>query len=131
MNGKITISRASDDRVYIRIEDSTSGVEFVEVSMSLAAFGSAVTGHGCQDVLLKVRGLGFVGKTRVTEKRSIDCPLRSYDRGELTNWLKENAQEEGWLLDTYLGSQSSIGYHNGKTRLNYSVTKYVEAEARK
>jgi hypothetical protein len=44
----------------------------------------------------------------------------------LEQWLQDNAQEEGWIIDHYLGSQSSIDHMDGKTFLNYSVHKYVE-----
>lgn len=39
-----------------------------------------------------------------------------------------NAREEGWVLSTYLGSQNSVKWVDGKTILNYSVTKYVNPE---
>ena len=128
MKAAVTISRASNRRVYIKIEDRASKIQFVEVAMSLEDFGAAVTGLDMQEADLEVRGLHNVGKFRVSEKRRIECPLKTYDKGVLVAWLKANAQEEGWILDTYLGSQGSVNWAGDKTILNYGVTKFVEQE---
>ena len=128
MKAQVTISRASDNRIYIKIEDCASHIQFVEASMTLEDFGSAITGVGMQDADLEVRGLANVGKFRVTEKRSKECPIKTYDKDVLIAWLKANAQEEGWILDTYLGSQGSVNLVGDKTILNYSVTKFVAQE---
>ena len=125
MKAKVTISRCSDDTIRIRFEDIASSIEFAEVTMTPEAFGSAITGLSSQDAELEVRGLQFVGKQRINELRQIECPLKTYDRKEMENWLRDNAQEDGWMVNTYLGSQSSIKHKDGKTILNYSVTKYV------
>jgi citrate lyase gamma subunit len=125
MKAKVTISRSSDDMVRIRFEDQASGIEFAIVSMSVEAFGYAITGLSEQDAALEVRGLEHVGKTRVTERRQIECPLNAYDRSELSKWLMDHAKEDGWFVNTYLGSQSSVCRQDGKTILNYTVTKYV------
>lgn len=125
MKAKVTISRGSDDKVRISFEDAASHIEFATVSLSPEAFGHAVTGLSMQEGELEVRGLEFVGRRRITERRQIVCPIKSYDKSVLTAWLNENAQEEGWLLSTYLGSQSSVSHVEGGTLLRYSVTKYV------
>jgi hypothetical protein len=128
MKAKVTISRASDDRVRIRIRDEASGIEFAEVSLTVEAYGYAITGLSEQEAELSVRGLEWVGKKRVTESRQKVCPLDTCDKDKLSKWLQENAQEEGWILSTYLGSQSSTSRAScGGTLLRYSVTKYVEA----
>ena len=126
MKAKVTISRGSDDRVRIRFRDVSSGVDFVTVSLSAEAFGFAVTGLSEQEGEMEVRGIQWVGKRCITERRSIECPLDTYNKEQLSEWLRCNAQEDGWLLSSYLGSQSSITRAGGKTILNYSVTKYVD-----
>lgn len=125
MKAKVSISHSSDGFIRIRIRDESSRIEFAEIALTPEHFGNAVTGLSEQDGELEVRGLEWVGKTVVTENREIECPLSSYNRGELEEWLRENGQEEGWLLGTYLGSQSSVGWKGDKTILRYSVTKYV------
>ena len=126
MKAKVTISRSSDDIVRIRIRDVASGVEFAEIGLTVEAYGYAITGLSEQEGELEVRGLERVGKKRITEPRTIACPINSYDKNLLGAWLKENAQEDGWIVSTYLGSQSSVSHEEGKTILRYSVTKYVD-----
>lgn len=129
LKAKVTISRVSYhdcEKVVISIDDVSSGIQFAELELSLESFGQAVTGLSYRDADLTVRCLEHVGKLRITEKRIIECPLSTYSRYELESWLRENAQEEGWIVNNYLGSQTSISYKEGKTFLNYSVTKYVD-----
>ena len=126
MKAKVTIGRASDDRVRIRIRDEASGIEFAEVSLSVEAYGYAITGLSEQPAELEVRGLEWVGKRRITEQRKIVCQLDTYNRDELSKWLGDNGQEEGWLVSTYLGSQQSVSHTPEGVVLSYSVTKYVK-----
>lgn len=129
LKAKVTISRVTysdHEAVNISIEDVNSGIQFAELELSLESFGQAVTGLSYREADLTVRGLQYIGKRQVTEKRTIECPLTTYDRTKLESWLRENAQEEGWIVNTYLGSQTSVSYKEGKTFLNYSVTKYVD-----
>lgn len=128
IKGDIQITRGSDDLVRIRLTDGASRVGFATVELSLAEFGSLITGMGLQDVKVTTTGLDVVGKTKVVEPRLIECPLATYDRIELEAWLAEHGKEEGWTVDPYLGSQKSIGYrtrHGAPLTLRYSVFKYV------
>ena len=128
---KLTISRpqCSDGRKYISINitDGVSGIQFLDAEIELADFAEALTGFSCTPMKGDLRGLEHIGKTRVTEKREIVCPLRCYDRAELAAWLGDNAQEDGWIVNTYLGSQGAVRSHaSGGQTLRYSVTKYVD-----
>ena len=125
MKAKVTISHSSDDLIRIRFRDEASGIEFAEVAMTPENFGYAITNLADRVGDLEVRGLAYVGKKCVTEPRQIECPLNTYSREELQGWLKSNAQEDGWILDSYLGSQSSVDRKGGKIVLNYRVTKYI------
>ena len=129
LKAKVSISRNSKDIISIRFTDCASGITFAEAEMSLNNFASAITGLSRQDANLKINDLNFVGKKYVTEPRRISCPLKTYNRETLEKWLEENAQEEGWLVKTYLGSQDSISYIGDTTYLNYRVVKYVDMEA--
>lgn len=127
MDMTLCISRRSDDKIVISIEDEASRTEFVEVKLSPHDFAMAVTGLSFVKVTGSVRGLENVGKKKVTEKRSVVCPLDSYDKKDLSAWLEQNCSEQGWLLNTYLGSQGSVEYVDGGRKLNYSVYKYEPA----
>lgn len=128
MKAKVTISRCSDNKINIRIVDVNSRIEFAHIAMEPANFAECITGLSDQEGELTVKGLEFVGKTKIRESRKIVCPLNTYDTNILTQWLEDNAQEEGWMVETYLGSQSSVVRLDGKTFLNYSVIKYVDQE---
>jgi hypothetical protein len=123
--GTISINRRSDDKISVSFVDDASRTEFLDVQLSMSEMMSALTGLAYVPVKGEVRGLDVVGKERVREKRSITYPGRSSDRSVMQKWLTENAQEEGWTVDSYLGSQSSISYKDGETILNYAVFKFV------
>lgn len=126
INGDIQICRSSDNFVRIRFEDNTSHTKFAEAKLSLEQFAEAVTGMYVSDVEIEVRGLEYVGKQKVSERRSVFCPLNGYKKEELRDWLIENCQEDGWFINSYLGSQSSVKSVDGGTQLNYAVYKYVD-----
>jgi hypothetical protein len=126
MKALVTICRNSHGEIKLYIRDDTSRIQFAEITMTPHDFANALTGLGEQSGELSVFGLEYVGKKKVSETRSIECPLSGYQKREvLEKWLEENAQEDGWLVSTYLGLPSSVGTKCGKTTLNYSVTKYV------
>ena len=126
MKASVTISRRSDNVITISIRDDASFIQFVEATMSVEAFGYAVTGLSSQEADIELNGVQYVGKKRICENRTARCPLNTYNREELRAWLRENMQEEGWLLSDYLGSQGAVKRIGDETILNYSVTKYVD-----
>lgn len=128
--GSVTISRNSNDEVNLRIHDGASGIEFVDIQLTLENYAMLITGLSRVEATGEVRGLDKVGKTRVIEKRSVVCPIGGYDKKVFQQWMIDNCQEEGWELDSYLGSQSSMALNDkGERVLNYSVTKYVGVES--
>lgn len=126
MKAKVSISRDSSDRVNIRIQDCASRIQFVELSLSVEDYGYLITGLSNQEAEMEVRGLENVGKRSVTEPRVILCPVKSYSKEVLQQWLLDYAQEEGWTIDTYLGSQGSITHKEDGVLLSYRVYKYVQ-----
>lgn len=130
-NGTISISRNSNDLINIRIKDDPSRTEFIDVEMSMEDFAHAITGLSGVAVEGEVRGLDRIGKERVRESRSVLQPkeLTHKPREKTVEWLKANCQEEGWILDTHLGSQGSLKSDGiGNTTINYSVYKYVDVK---
>ena len=126
INATISISRNSKDMITITIHDRASHARFVELSLTPAYFAMAVTGLAHIDAdSAVVRDLDVVGKRKVIEPRSIDCPLPDYgSKEELRAWLREHGKEDGWIVDDYLGSQSSVISRNDVTRLHYKVYRY-------
>ncbi|MBQ0339640.1 hypothetical protein J9236_00095 [Providencia rettgeri] len=132
MKGKLTISRPSygDDRekINIVVKCDVSKLRFLSLEIDYADFAKCITGLSEVDCELEVSGLENVGKKRITEQRSVICPIKSYEKRVLRDWLINNKQEDGYILDPYLGSQSSIKMCDEGTVLNYRVIKYVEVD---
>ncbi len=121
----MSITRNSRNEITVEIMDDLSRNRFVTVSMTPEKFAMMVTGLSMVEVNFEVKGLRNVGKKRISERRTITYTGKEYNRKILEAWLMENYQEEGWSLDPYLGSQSSIKYEKDFTILNYSVYKFV------
>lgn len=126
INARISISRNSDDMVNVTLIDDASNIQFVDMSLSMVDYAKLITGLSHVEITGEVRGLEYVGKLRVREPRRVVCPLDTYDKSVLREWLLTTQNEEGWPIDAYLGSQSSITSHEGQRVLNYAVYKYVE-----
>jgi hypothetical protein len=125
MKMQLTISRNSDDTITFKVIDDASRGQFLELRMTPADLGMALTGLGFVHVNGVVRELHNVGLKKVTERRSKRCPLKSYDKAALRKWLAANCKEDGWAIDDYLGSQNSVAHNNdGSCTLNYSVFRY-------
>lgn len=123
--GKLTISRRSDDMIYLQVRDDASRRRFVEVAITPEAFAMSVTGLSEVACEISVDGLSVVGMQKQAEKRSVLCPLMTYDRDMLRHWLLSNCIEDGWHIDAYLGSQGAVTHHDDGVVLNYSVYRYV------
>lgn len=126
MKATVTITRASDDTFRIVVRDEASNICFVELTMQPADFAMAISSLAERPANMEVRGLKHVGKRLVIENREILCPIKTYDRATLQAWLAENAQDDDWIVSTYLGSQRSIVSKPGGTLLRYSARKYVD-----
>lgn len=112
----------------IEVSDKASHIQFLSLKIPLADFMKALTGQFLNEVAGEVFGLDVVGKTRVVEPREIVCPLTTYKQKELKEWLEANAQEDGWIVDSYLGSQSSVSRNQDGTLLRYRVHKFIDTE---
>ena len=72
MEAKITISRASDDLVYLNIQDKRSGVRLIEVAMTLEEYAMTITGVANRECkvehLLTKKALERTGKQKQVKK---------------------------------------------------------------
>lgn len=126
--GEMSCCRDNHGKIHIEIQCSSSGVHFVDILLEAEQFAMLVTGAHISDIPLKVNGLDRVGKTKIRESRQVLLPLETYSRDEQEKWLVDNCQEEGWILNPYLRSQSSQVRIDGTNYLNYSVYKYIDTE---
>ena len=129
----ITISRihsshVEDDFISIEMEDKISHVRFLKLKMALADFSKAITGLSSQEATAEFSHLEHIGKQKIREERETLCPIVSHDKIYLEKWLEKNRQEEGWILNPYLGLRGAIAYPLRKegTILRYSVYKYID-----
>jgi hypothetical protein len=125
IKANLSITRDSNDKMNIRVQDEASRATFLEIPIEPHDLMMALTGLAYIDVNAVVNELDIVGKQKITEKRSIECPLSGYSKKEeLVKWLEGHGKEEGWEVHSYLGSQGSVVNRDGKTVLNYSVYRY-------
>ena len=126
MKAAILISRKNKGTIELTIIDKSSREQFCQLTMNTEQFGTAITGLYTTDIDMSVGNLDRIGKQKVTEKRSIILPLLTYDTDKVKTWLHENAKEDGWEINDYLGSRDSIRHNeSGQTIVNYSVFKYI------
>ena len=130
IKGHVSINRDSRDIIKISVVDEASRAQFLEIHLTPENFAMAVTGLSHMECDMEVRKLDVVGKKKYVEQRVTYCPLSDHNRTILGEWLLQNAQETGWIIDTYLGSQNSISRaEDGKGQnLRYSVYRYGDAE---
>lgn len=128
INCKVSINRRSDDLIIIEVTDETSRARFLQLEMTPEQFALAVTGLGFREARGTVMALDVVGKRRIDEDRQVVYPGKSYEgRDVMRAWLEANCQEPGWHLDSYLGSQRSVGHNAaGETVLNYRVSRFED-----
>ena len=126
----LTISKVQSSRddayMSISITDTASGIKFTNVNVSLKQFMDALTGLSEVSCTHETRNTEYIGKHYVSEGRTITAPWFGYDKKAYKAWLISNAQEEGWILNSYLGSQDSVTYKDDSAILKYVVFKYVD-----
>lgn len=125
IKASVSCARSSNGLIYLTIECEKSHAKFAEIVFTPNQFANVITNLHTSDIDVKVNHLDRVGKTRILEPRQVRSPIQSYSREKNEQWLREHCQEEGWLLNSYLGSQKSIQMVDGVTLLNYSVYKYI------
>ena len=131
MKFNLSISRNSHNRVGITVKCKTSRQAFLKLDLSLEEYAEVITGLSHVEVEGVVNGMNLVGKEKIVESRTVrvDETIGFQGKELVADWLSRNCKEEGWELDTYLGSQKSIVYdHTNKNyTINYSVYKYVNS----
>lgn len=124
----ISCSRSNRGVFTLYIRDSDAVDSGIEVNMTAEQFALMISGMVVDDVTAELRNARNLGKKRICEERTIECPLRGSNRDALKQWLIDNAQEDGWELDSYLGSQDSVKYRDGGCILRYRIKKWVDKD---
>lgn len=124
MEGKLTISRASNDRVYMRLVDEKAAVQFVSAELSLEDFARAVTGEAFILCVLAVKDLHKVGKRVLIKRETVTAPLLQGTESYRA-WLQDNYDPNGWEIDDKLNSQGSIVKSSKGAVLTFTKRKWV------
>lgn len=127
-DARVTISRPqgfSEDQIHIQIVDRASRLTIATVKIDPADLTLALTGLSERPATAVVNTSGMIGKKKIVEDRVVKLPDEiGYNRREAEKYIEENYQEEGYILDSYLGSQSSLAAKNGVYYARYSVVRY-------
>jgi hypothetical protein len=113
----------------IEITDETSRVK-IRLKLTARQLADVISNTHVEGIEGEIQGIASnIGKLKVREERQIKIPktsLPTYAAKEVySKYLEENAQEEGWHLDSYMGSQKSVIYSGDEIILNYAVYKWV------
>lgn len=127
--GEMCISRDNHNSINIEMVCSESNTKFVHVRLTAEQFGMMVTGAYQSGIKIVVQDLDRVGKQKVIEHRQMVHPESYSNREAREQFLIDNAQEEGWILNPSLRSQQSVQYRgDAGTILCYTVHKYIDIE---
>jgi hypothetical protein len=127
--GSISISRSSNDLVYIRIDDEHSGDEILELGLTLEAYGLLCTGLGGVKGVMEVNTDAKIAMDRLT-KTVVTPDIKKYQDKALTSSLVQehfkasNLADEGWALFDD-GTRSQQNYKQG---YHYTLKRYVPVE---
>lgn len=122
--GGVVLCRCSDDTYLLEISDSRSIMTSVVVSLTAEQVAKMITGVHTGGVQVTCSRPDLFGKVRIKEHRQVFCPLTTYNKADLEEWLLANYHEDGWEVDPYLGSQSSTKIVEGGQLLNFKVERW-------
>ena len=122
----------NSDVLYLKIEDKASGIEFVDLEFDAEQLANLMN-QSIAYMEGKVRGLSVVGKRYVSKTIQVRIPdkIGAYNKEEIANYLLEyerafEKSNEGWKLDKYIGSQSSISHEEDGNFANLKMFQYVD-----
>lgn len=132
MKGNITI--LVDGRgVTIEVKDESSGIRFLKINLSAEQFMAGLGRLANVECDMDVCGLDLIGKTRETGKHEFKIPAELYNRrykeqGYFNKTVQELAQSQlndGWIADSYFGSQSSFFKKDGEQWARVTIRRWV------
>ena len=123
----VTCSRDSNDRFTMRVRDVGAVNAAIEITMTPQQFAYMISSM-VVDAKATIMRPELFGKVRISESREVECPISSSaGRETLKQWLIDNRQENGWELDAYLGSQTSVKPTGSNSCiLRYRVMRWKE-----
>jgi hypothetical protein len=114
----------------VEILDAESRLIVAQMQIPAEDFAMALTGVVSGDYFEGESQLSDerLGKKKVTKLAQLSAPMMGYDRKAYKEYLINNYKpEEGWFLNSYLGSQNSISYPQNSEEgvlLTFNVYSY-------
>jgi hypothetical protein len=125
LQGKLTICKSSNGTVLLRIEDSNSLIQFLEIEIPLADFSEALFGLAYRPCSYSIIGTDVLGKQRYQEDYIFEInTFRNIEQAKLTA-ITLSQQDPIWNYSSYFGSQDSFFSKDGKYYAKTTRYKYI------
>ncbi len=111
LDGKISIHAEmgrEERRVVIFIEDTLSTTEIIQVEMTMADFGNAITGHGHMPMKFLLQDTSKVGKKHEVKTEKVTF---KYKNGDITK-EEINKAIHKYEVDGWIGQVKDYGNHH-------------------
>ena len=115
--------------VHITIQDRSSGVQFVDLRMTIESFGEMLLGRcSLENCSFEVRGTEFVGKVKDHKEIIIPMPAKVAwaNRAAVAESIGNKMLSDGWMISDTFGSQGSFYTDGGKEYARAHVVRYVD-----
>ena len=125
IEAQITVTATYDDAINITVQDKTSTVRFLEMTMTREQFINATMNRlACTGVLkASVNGFDRVGKTMEMDDFVVEIPKWHDSEGAVRIVRKECP--DGWVPDLYFGSQGSFFDKDGRHYARTTIRRWV------
>jgi hypothetical protein len=132
MKGNITIL-VDGNGARIEVEDESSGIQFLKINLSAEQFTACLGQLANVECDMNIRGLDLIGKMRETGKHEFKIPAELYNRRyKEREYFYKTAQElaqsqlaDGWIADSYFGSQGSFFQKDGEQWARVTIRRWV------
>lgn len=132
MKGNITIL-VDGNGARIEVEDESSGIRFLKINLSAEQFMACLGRLANVECDLELQGLEQVGKALEVGEYEFKIPAELYShRYTNRNFFDDAAQElaqsqltDGWIADSYFGSQGSFFQKDGEQWARVTIRRWV------
>lgn len=118
-----------NEQTSIYVEDSLSGIRFLEMSLTPIELSKILSRQSCVEVDAVVKGLDLVGKKHENKRFVFEIPKELYyysnrDYKKLKE-LADSLLTDGWKSDYYFSSQDSFYEKDGKFYARSTIRRYI------
>lgn len=133
IEGRITLL-VDKDGASLEIECHTSGIKIANIKISPDDFCALLARHAYKSCSIEIPDKHYwqnVGKKQVMDNISFPMPdgVPYQERKQIACDLLPAYTPEGWIADTYFGSQGSFSRKDGKDYANTIIRSWVDVEA--